>query len=1293
MVGSILACLFGSLILETSLYAGSKGKTNVQLLAQQIDALERHLELYGTISAKTPDVWSEERLTQHRFEYEQEMARELSRFNPALQATIRRADLAFLASATAIESAMGASGGTDARSLLGVTRIEQTISLPEAGSQNFEKFVPASDGKDGQIGVEPVLLLDQRSRYLKHLHNLRRTNQGDDTVDLPGYSLHLLRMPVGLLPGKKTQDGYGAELTLSAQPTLGEETLPIVFRELVIKDLLYQFAIPMTDTLNNSSFRAAVPVYQQVVNTCNEDKSPVCPIPWGNSDLLSRESTESCELFVRIERSLYRAMGLESENAEPSPVQVSLENLGIKSKDLISRVDAIAKGQILCPCPPDSTMSPKHPESGNKHESRKPPIDDGTGAEPDSTFPSMPLPPLPPSPTPSAPLVPGASSRRLIRDPEVQLVVEIRADQKAASQLRRMTGDFDLKPGEIREPLEFMPPPVFDFGGSLRSRGFIERSEIRLPPNIDNSPQPPTSNNPATPTPAFAPQAPIESPVQNYLPRSSNSHGSSSPSGNCPTSVAQASNQLRDQLTQSLGGALSRSLARFSRTTTRTSQIPFPLASFSAVYGKHMIIQVLVDAHNSIPGAIEHRATSFTDVERYLTDEIEAAYQFLELDARSEHPTMWKHSNAQLLRAVRECDYHTLECLRCAFYSELPKYLQNNTIGAFAWAIIVDATLLADRMRADFREVASQKNCPCLPMDLIDPQHPFPPLETRMAFNEYVRCRWPVRVFALDPETQDQNVGDSYSSRRELQLALAVGVSSGQISAENATRFARQLQIDIDTIALNRTAVAFSEGNDTFGWRFSPRVQTPPIEGNAKVIFRDLLLGGPRKDAVRRAHAIEPGPRECAVLVLTPSFIRQISLDVRSDWYDLGNSRRTGFTLEETMDLSRQVQCLKESAATCELEAHLYRDGEVYRLLKRVDQLAARLPLQTLHVEVPTRIKSHGFKMFAHGAMFDAGPTLYNWFGAPGIDLDQETTLFLLGENFTLSGIQVVAGNRELVARSPNSTPPSDSPAANAATATVPPSNAPQENSSSAKRGSFFLLSDQCMQITIPPDVMTFERRDGDGNLIQLAEIHVATCYGVSQSLQIPVISKKAEAAQAAAAAASQAAKGAVKEHVEALHVERFEFVSKLPAGLPNVLIVTVAPNQTIDLVEFEERFHLKPPQIQLPKDSQEVHGLLQEFQGGQVAFRVNAKPPAGNTLPVVASIIGPFDINANDSLDWEAVEETLTNSLRKTLPVGYPLDSVQLVGYVRAKSKEPGEIKRIGEPLEFQVQIIPASE
>ena len=116
------------------------------------------------------------------------------------------------------------------------------------------------------------------------------------------------------------------------------------------------------------------------------------------------------------------------------------------------------------------------------------------------------------------------------------------------------------------------------------------------------------------------------------------------------------------------------------------------------------------------------------------------------------------------------------------------------------------------------------------------------PPEARQAFAEYVRARWPIHVFALDPMSQDQNIADVYSQRQEMQLALTLAFTSGRINGNQMMRFARRLEKTMETVGINKTQIGFSHGAETFGWRFYPRFQTPEFESNFQTIFRDQIF-------------------------------------------------------------------------------------------------------------------------------------------------------------------------------------------------------------------------------------------------------------------------------------------------------------------------------------------------------------------------------------------------------------------------------------------------------------------
>ncbi|MFM8478467.1 MAG: hypothetical protein ACKOEO_22000, partial [Planctomycetaceae bacterium] len=319
---------------------------------------------------------------------------------------------------------------------------------------------------------------------------------------------------------------------------------------------------------------------------------------------------------------------------------------------------------------------------------------------------------------------------------------------------------------------------------------------------------------------------------------------------------------------------------------------------------------------------------------------------------------------------------------------------------------------------------------------------------------------------ALDPVAQEQNVTDQYAMRREMQLAMALALSQGRIGAQTATRYARRLEMDLETVALNRTAVAFGHGRDTFGWRFSPRVQTPEFESNGKVLFRDMLLGGPNRDELKKQWQLEPGIRECYAVVLMPSFITHVRFDSRGHFSPLvcdhlgaKTPADTRSSMTDTVELSRMIREMQDYAVCAQRESHLYRDGEVERLMKRVEQLSSRLPLQTSYSRVPNENTLGGFEMFSSGVT-DLAPELYDWFGEPGVKEGRDTRVFLIGSNFSVTGTKVIAGNQGV---------------------------------------DHVLLSREVMEITIPAAALsTLVDRKKE------IDIHVATPYGVSQHLHIP---------------------------------------------------------------------------------------------------------------------------------------------------------------------------------------------
>ena len=264
-------------------------RPTMHALACDLDHLEKHIEKFGSVVAKVPDVWGQARLTKYREEFEKEMAPDISRFQETLQGRLQRDDQAFFANAFALSAAISGPGavttfpsGTLAagQSTTAVTQRElQPVIPPGAttgvGSANtpatldagnlinpnffesvtttsaaFTRSMAGADSQPLKISLEPTEVLAQKERYINLLNQLRRNNEGDDTADSPGYSLNLIRIPVSILPGMWTKSGHGAEITFTLDPLLGDELLPMTFRNLVVNDVVDQVATPLTILMN-----------------------------------------------------------------------------------------------------------------------------------------------------------------------------------------------------------------------------------------------------------------------------------------------------------------------------------------------------------------------------------------------------------------------------------------------------------------------------------------------------------------------------------------------------------------------------------------------------------------------------------------------------------------------------------------------------------------------------------------------------------------------------------------------------------------------------------------------------------------------------------------------------------------------------------------------------------------------------------------------------------------------------------------------------------------------------------
>jgi hypothetical protein len=748
----------------------------IERLGKEIDWLQHQLDLHGSIVAKAPDVWGQNRLVRHRLEYEEQLRRQLPLFEQYSQAAIRRSDQSFLGMALAVQSAAGRRRGPEfvavpeasvvnsIQTLLPTTNEaagrDDPVVIARTAPFAVPELAPGMRFEEKPLALEPTLQLDHLSRYVNHLHELRRINEGDDSADAPGYALNLVRIPVSITTGEKTRKGHGAEITITVDPELDAALLPSTVHDLVINDLVDLIAPALMHCVND----------------------PEC-VAWAD--------------------------------------------------------------QILAPA---------------THEAQ-------------------------------------------------------RAGVMAAM------------------------------------RSLAERL-----PAI---------------TPSTAPSM-----------------------------------------------------------KTRRSRLPIPVSQLAEVAGVRQIAVLVQAARRALSAHPAARpCIEYVDVRGYLAEELGAASDLLALDA---HRDLWAQLPGwrlpDLVRGRRADDLARVRChvltalgtgrepLDAAAPELLPgpeagicceenpaaEPLCRTAAAVFAWGILVESALLEERLASDMRE-AGVAACG---LPLVGPD---PAPEARAAFADYVRRRWPVRVFALDPAIDEQTVEDAFARRRELQIATAAAFATGRLNAQALQRYTRRMETDMSVVALNRTAVGFAHGADTFGWRFHPRVQTPPTRGQLAALGETLC--GPSSDADLMQRALEPGIRECVAIVVMPSFVPRLTFDVQTRWFSLAHPAATEPGMRHTLKLSRSLKAIEQSAAACGRCSHLYYDGQQAHLMRKVEQLAERMPQQTLQARIPHENTCGGFELFDAGVT-DLAPELAGWYGAPGVDPAAGTTLFLIGKGFSVHDTRVIAGGR-----------------------------------------------------------------------------------------------------------------------------------------------------------------------------------------------------------------------------------------------------------------------------------------
>jgi hypothetical protein len=329
------------------------------------------------------------------------------------------------------------------------------------------------------------------------------------------------------------------------------------------------------------------------------------------------------------------------------------------------------------------------------------------------------------------------------------------------------------------------------------------------------------------------------------------------------------------------------------------------------------------------------------------------------------------------------------------------------------------------------------------------------------AFEHYVSAKWPLRVYAIEPVIAQQNVADVLGKRTQSALDLVGAGLIGPARGITGITSAHSAADEETAVRLNPTMVGFGAGQSTFGWIFYPRIQTSGARSGRFMSDLALLLNGRFPDPLGNAQSIEPGQRECTVLIEMPNFVPKIEFITVADWFrtgEVGDGQRS--ELERASVLGRKLVAAESALNRAQVEGQ-YRPDEYQIATDRLKQLRDLMPTQRLVVRVPNSDDTNDSRIFCSQGL-QLRPSLLSWHGKPPTR-GEESTLFLEGRNFSLHDSHVITGG---------------------------------------KLATSVLMSRNLIQVTIPKDAMSTANAAGN----PLIDINVATPNGVSNHLLIPMI-------------------------------------------------------------------------------------------------------------------------------------------------------------------------------------------
>ena len=553
------------------------------------------------------------------------------------------------------------------------------------------------------------------------------------------------------------------------------------------------------------------------------------------------------------------------------------------------------------------------------------------------------------------------------------------------------------------------------------------------------------------------------------------------------------------------------------------------------------------------------------------------------------------------------------------------------------FCLLLQDVIVDRQLKEDMKTMAQRRGCVCGEVDGLCFYDFYPTQEARDAFKAYVACKWPLHVYSVDPVLEQQNVLDAYSRRTELQLALAVAVASGQFNIKNATSFARQLDLDLQAVGLNRTSVGFGAGETTFGWMFYPRVQTPQPTSNFRTFTNTLTGTGQGINSDLRSRRIEPGQRECLALMVTPNFIPALKVSTVTNWFDVtGHHARQQLDNREMINLSRKLQQAKAALARA-CDSGQYRATDFIVLNQRIKQLEALLPTQDTRIDLPDEGDLLGSEIFSSNAA-GLGPSLLAWYGEP-VQEGAAGSIFLQGRGFSVTETQVVVGGVAL-----------------------------------AKDTQFRLVSRNVMQIMVPANARTskFVCEPGDataGGPADCVQAATGQAAGLAKAKPKPIAVAAIKDPRIPQVSVSGNA-AEVSIDGNKVHAELDpKLGSDINVSVGDGTTSTVAQGSKVDIRVGGVRAHAEAAPVAVPKDNSrsviDVHIATPNGISNHLYVEVTPKPQAPAPTPLATTATTTTVVNGNTTTTTTRFETTALGIALPpltVLPMGSPLPQTTIL-------------------------------